>query len=218
VEVFRAGDRLVGVEYDTVETRDALRATCGRWLPDQDDVGAQDVPAAYGVRTAKVGFRRRKVGIVHHGAPIRHRLDTPREAVVVMEGILGDVARERSPGAVSVDARCFVRDGRAVLVDVPLSRDVDERPLRAEGFEEVPAWRPMVDPDALTVDVAGRTRALAGVAVVGRPVGEPDALRSHVWHLAEGDLLAWAELVDGLGDGLVSDADDVLDACRRLLR
>ena len=217
VEVFRAGDRLVGVEYDTAETREALRARCGRWLRDDDVDGSDDVPAAYGVRAARVGFRRRKVRVVHHGAPVRYRLDAPGDAVDVIERILADVARPRPTNTVSVDARCYVRDGRAALVDVPLSRDVDERPLRAAGIEEVVAWKPIVDPEGCTVDVHGAMRPLAGIAVVGRSFAGPDQALLHAWRLGSGDLLAWAELLDGMDDRLIHGADDVLDALRGVL-
>ncbi len=217
IEVFRAGDRLVGVEYDSESTAVALRARCRAWARPADEAEAVDIPAAFGVRVAKVGFRRRKVGVVHHGAPVRYRLPSPEQAVDAVARILDDIARERPPGVVSVDARCVVHDGRAVLVDVPLSRDVDERPLQAAGFAEVAAWRPVVDPARGTVRVGDDEWPLAGVAVVGRPLSGPDATRKHVWHLGEGDALAWAELVDGLGDRLVSDRDDVLEACRAVI-
>jgi hypothetical protein len=217
VEVFRAGDRLVGVEYDSETTAAALRARCRAWALPADEAEATDVPAAFGVRVAKVGLRRRKVGVVHHGAPVRYRLPSPEQAVDVVARILDDIARERPAGTVSVDARCFVHDGRAVLVAVPLSRDVDERPLRAAGFAEVPAWRPVVDPAGRTARVGDEVWPLAGMAVVGLPLPGLDTARKHVWHLGEGDVLAWAELVDGLGDRLVSNQDDVLEACRAVV-
>ena len=142
VEVFQAGNRVVGIEYDSAEMLDALRARCRDWLPEVGFADDLEVPAAFGVRTAKVGFRRRRVGVVHHGAPVRYRLDNPDEAVDVIARILADLAAERPPNTVTVDARCFVRGGRAVLIDIPPSRVVDERPLRAAAIVEIPTWRP----------------------------------------------------------------------------
>jgi len=216
VEVFRAGGRVIGIEYDA-ETLDALRARCAQWLPADGIPDDLAVPAAFGVRTAKVGFRRRRVGVVHHGAPVRYRLDSPDEAVDVIARILADLATERPSNVVVVDARCFVRGGRAALIDIPPSRDVDERSLRAAAIEEVPTWRPRIDPDAMTVHVGDLEWALSGIASIGRPMVDLDARRRHLWQLADGDVLAWAELLDDLDDDRMVFVEDLLDACERLL-
>ena len=71
---------------------------------------------------------------------------------------------------------------------------------------------------ARMVEVVGETWPLAGIAVVGHPPTGLDAARRRAWSLGEGDVLAWAELIDGLGEALVHDVDDVLDACERALR
>jgi hypothetical protein len=217
IEVFRAGERVVGVEYDSAETLAAVRSRCEEWRPAPGAAALEDVPAAFGVRVAKVGFRRRAVGVVHHGAPVRYRFDTPDGAIDAIALILADVATDRPANAVSIDARCFVRGGLAVLVDVPLSRDVDERPLRAAGIEEVPAWRPIVDVEAMTVRVRDEVWPFAGIAMVGTMMVDLAACRRHLFHHAEGDVLAWADLLDGLPDDRLVRADDVLEACERVM-
>ncbi len=142
VEVFQAGDRVVGIEYDSAEMRDALRARCRDWLPEVGFADDLEVPAAFGVRTAKVGFRRRRVGVVHHGAPVRYRLDSPDEAVDVIARILADLAVERPPNAVTVDARCFVRGGRAVLIDIPPSHGRRRPPVARRSDRRDPDLAP----------------------------------------------------------------------------
>ena len=217
VEVFQAGNRVVGIEYDSAEMLDALRTRCRDWLPEFGFADDLEVPAAFGVRTAKVGFRRRKVGVVHHGAPVRYRLDSSDEAVDVIARILADLAAERPPNAVTVDARCFVRGGRGVLIDIPPSRVVDERRLRWLGIVEIPTWRPRIDPDARTVQVADSQWPFAGIASVRPTLLDLDARRRHLWQLADGDVLAWAELLDDLASDRMVFADEVLEVCERVL-
>lgn len=213
VEVFRVGEHLVGVEYDSDETLAALRERCARWLTDRPS----EVPAAFGVRVAKVGFRRRRVGVVHHGAPVRYRVGGLEAAVGVIAEIFDDLVRQTPSNAVRVDARLFVRQGRALLVDVPLSVDVDERPLRSAGIDEVACWRPVVDPVAATVAVGPRSWPLAGVVVTRPTVPGDDACRRHVWSLGDGDVFSWAEMIDGMGESVVCRVDDLLPALQRLV-
>ena len=53
------GGWLVGVEYDTTETAAAIEARCRQRLSDDH----RPIKAAFGIRTARVGLRRRRIGL-----------------------------------------------------------------------------------------------------------------------------------------------------------
>ena len=210
---FEAGRHLVAVEYDGDETAAALRERCARWLTGD----TTEIPAAFGVRVAKVGFRRRRIGVVHYGAPVRHRLDGLDAAVESIAVVLADLARVTPAGHVEVAARAFMRDGRVALVDIGLSADIDERPLRARAIEEIPSWLPLVDPSTGSVIVGGRTQSLAGFVLTDLMISDLDSARRRVWSLGTGPRVPWAELIDGLGDRVVYGARNLADALDRLL-
>ena len=77
---------LVGVEYDTAETAAAIEARCRRWLSDDH----RPIEAAFGIRTAPVGLRRRRIGLVHYGTAVRQRTPDLSSAVDVLAAILAD--------------------------------------------------------------------------------------------------------------------------------
>lgn len=193
---FESGGHLVAVEYDSDDTADALRARCARWRSDD----TSDVPAPFGLRVARVGFRRRQIGVVHHGAPVRHRLPSLDAGVEAIAGFLGEMEQVVPTGLVQLDARLFVRDGRAVLLDLPLSVDVDERPLGRLGIEEVPTWRPLLDPSAGVVAVGDTSWPLAGVVVRQPLIHSLDDARRRLWSLGTGPHPDWADFIDALGE------------------
>jgi hypothetical protein len=214
----QAGRHLLAVEYDTDATAATLRSRCERWLTDDE----REVAAAFGVRTAKVGFRRRTVAILHHGAPIRARLASRDEAVDTLAAFLGELdvldqlVHDR-PGDVAVDSRAFVRSGRLVLVHAPLTLDIDDRRLRRSGIEEVPTWRPLVVPSTGTVRIGSGAWPLHGALVVGHGALDLDEARRHVWSLGAPSEVGWAELIDSLGDRVEATNEDVPEALDQLL-
>lgn len=210
---FESGGQLVAVEFDTDETATLLRERCAEWL-SADTI---DVAPAFGVRVAKVGLRRRRVGVVHHGAPVRHRVDGADAAVEAIATFLDEIGRARPDDAVEVEARAFRRGDRVVLLDVPLSVDVDERPLQRLGIVEIPTFRPLVDLAADTVTVDGAETALAGF-VLQHPIAPSlDDARRRLWSLGTGAPLEWAEYIDALGGRLVWDESDLATALDRAL-
>ena len=209
---FEAGGHLVAVEYDD-KTAEALRERCARWVTSD----TSDIPAAFGVRGARVGSRRRWVGVVHHGAPVRDRLAGIDAAVDAIATILGDFERDVPDGQVAIAARAFVRNGRVALLDLPLSVDVDERPLQSRGIAEIPTWRPLVDPSTGRVTVGDRALPLAGFVLAYPAVADLDSARRHVWSLGTGPRLPWAEFIDGLGERVVYDVESIDDALDRAL-
>jgi hypothetical protein len=210
---FEAGGHLVAVEYDGDETASALRQRCARWATSD----TSDIPAAFGVRIAKVGFRRRTVGVVHHGAPVRYRLDGLAAAADAIATVLADLDREVPDRAVAVAARAFARGDRTALLDMPLSIDLDERPLRALGIEEIPTWLPVLDLASGQVTAGEHSGQLAGFVVAQPAIADLDSARRHVWALGTGPRLPWAEFVDGLGGRIVYDVTDLADALDRAL-
>ncbi len=210
---FEADGHLVAVEYDGDQTANALRERCAPW----QTTDTSDIPAAFGVRIAKVGFRRRRVGVVHHGAPVRHRVDGLEAAVDAIATFLSEIGRESPDGHVEVAARAFVRGGSLALLDLPISVDVDERRLHRLDIEEIPTWRPLLDPASGRVSIGDRSFPLTGFALVHPAVPDLDSARRHVWSLGTGPRLAWAELIDGWGDRLVYDVEDVAESLDRAL-
>jgi hypothetical protein len=210
---FESGGNLVGVEYDSADTATALRTRCAQWLSDD----TRDVPAAFGVRIARVGFRRRSVGVVHHGAPVRHRVDGGDAAVQAIATFLDEVGRPRPEGFVAVGARAFVRDDRAVLLDIPMSVDVDERPLQRLGITEVPTYRSLLDLSTSTLMVGAGAYPLVGVVVRRLDVNSLDDARRRLWALGEGPRLPWAEFIDQLGDRVVWNPPELASAFDQVL-
>ncbi len=210
---FTAGDHLLSVEYDSADTAATLRARCAAWLVDDD----RDVPAAFGVRTAKVGFRRRTVAVLHHGAPVRARLASVEAAADTIAAFLGEIdamaALQRSrPGHVAVEARAFVRDDEMVLVHAPVTRDADERQLSRLGINEVQTWRPRVDPQTGTVTIGSRSWPLRGIVVVGLHDRGLDHVRQYAWQLGTPAEPGWAHLIDSLGERVVATQLDIPQA------
>ena len=205
---------LVGVEYDTDETATAIRESCRRWLADD----TRRVDAAFGVRTAPVGLRRRRVGLVHHGTPVRLRTPDLASAAEALAAIVADMTSEPSEREVSLPLRIFRRDDRAVLVDVPPATDIDDRPLRKRDITEVPVWRSTVDVRAGTVRCGPSGVPLAGVVITTAAAGPSfDDHRRHLWSLADGDRRGWAALLDRWDASMVVRTDDATADIRRLL-
>ncbi len=178
-----------------------------------------DVPAAFGVRIAKVGIRRRTVGVVHHGAPVRHRFDDPDAAIETIATFLAEIGRHRPDGLVAVEARAFTRGDRVVLLDVPLSVDVDERPLQRLGIVEIPTYRPLLDPATglLMLGDQAEQHPLSGVVVQQRHLHSLDDARRRLWSLGDGPRLPWADFIDQLTDQLIWDETDLATALDRAL-
>ena len=72
----------------------------------------------------------------------------------------------------SLPCRAYARRGRVVLVSVPDGVDIDERPLRKRGIEQVPSLATVVTPSTSTVVHRGAPMALAGAVVDARLLGE----------------------------------------------
>jgi hypothetical protein len=212
---FESGGHLVAVEYDSDTTAAALRERCAQWSSSD----TSDVPAAFGVRFARVGIRQRKVGVVHHGAPVRHRLDRADAAIDAIATFLDEIGRPRPEGFLAIEARAFARGDRVALLDIPLSVDVDERPLRRLGIAEIPTYRPLLDPSTglLTTGSGAMPRPLAGVVFQQRHLHSLDDARRQLWSLGNGPRLSWAEFVDQLGDRIVWDEPDLTSALDRAL-
>ena len=195
---------LVGVEYDTAETAAAIEARCRRWLSDDQ----RPIAAAFGIRTAPVGLRRRRLGLVHYGTAVRQRTPDVATAIEVLAAILTDMSREVGDDLVSVPLRVFVNGSRAVLVDAPRSHDIDDRPLRKRGIVEVPTWQAIVDPGRGRI--VGADADVVGI-VSGRslPATTADDLRRHLWSLANGDRGGWAALLDRIDNSRLVWSEDV---------
>ena len=205
---------LVGVEYDTDVTAAAIRAGCHGWLSADE----RPIAAAFGVRTAPVGLRRRRVGVLHHGTVVRQRTPDLASAVDALAAILADMATEPAGHEVTLPLRVFRRDSRAVLVDVLPSTDIDDRPLRKRGIAEVPTWQATVDPARAVVRCGSDAVALAGV-VIATPLEGPsfDDSRRHLWSLADGNRRGWADLLDRFDETMVLRSDDPALGIRSLL-
>lgn len=197
VLAFEVGEWLVGVEFDSPRTADLVRAAATSW----NEVEADGVEPAFGVREARVGWRRRRVGVLHHGEPVRLRAASVDDAVVGLMAIFADLERESGPSTIRVSSRLFVRGDVAVLVDVPQATDVPSSSLEHDGVLEVPTWRPVVEPgDPPRVRSGTSEYRLVGVgAVTPVDLGLDDA-RLRVWGSAEGDLHAWAWILDSLNE------------------
>jgi hypothetical protein len=200
----RAANRLIGVEYDHDATAAAIRARCAQWLEEADP----ERPAAFGVRTAPVGLRRRRVGIVHHGAPIRYRTADLSTAVEALASVLSGMESRPGPGDVHVDARLFVRGDQAVVLMLPSRVDLDDRPLKKAGIEEVPGWRVAIDARTGEVSAGDRRLPLSRIVVADIMAGSSlDGSRRHIWAASDGDTDAWAEFLDRHGD-LIARVDE----------
>jgi hypothetical protein len=214
----QAGSLLLAVEYDDPSTAAVIQQRCGAWLSDDE----REIPAAFGLRTVKVGFLRRIVALIHHGAPIRARLDNLGAAVDVLVTFLAEIEqlekliRSRS-GQVAVDARAFVRNGEVVLLHAPLSLDLDNRRVSKLGIEEIHTWRPLVDPADGSVTIGTRPWPLRAIVIAGHNELDLDDARRHAWSLATPSEVAWAELIDTLGDRVGTTALDVPEALDQAL-
>jgi len=209
----QAGNHLLAVDYDDEAVAEKIRARCAPWSSDDE----REIPAAFGVRTVKVGFLRRTAALLHHGAPIRARFDDLDDALDVLVSFLGEIEQldmlsSERPGDVAVDARAFVRNGKMALLHAPLTLDIDERRLAKLAIEEIHTWRPRVDPAAGTVTVGDRSWPLAGVVMVGHSALSLDDARRHVWALGSPSEVGWAERIDALGDRVGTSELDVYDA------
>ena len=196
---FESDGHLVAVEYDSSDTAAALRKRCAHWLSSD----TSDLPAAFGVRVARVGIRRRRVGVVHHGAPVRLRLDGADAAVDAIATFLDEIGRPQPESFVAVTARAFTRNGCVVLVDVPLATDVDERPLIRLGIREISTYRPLLDPSTGNLTVSAGAYPLAGVVIQHGHVHSLDDARRQLWSLGDGPRLPWADFVDQLGTRII---------------
>jgi hypothetical protein len=160
--------------------------------------------------------------LVHFGTPVRHRADDLAGAADFVHGMLRNVARGApADDEVSVPLRAYVRGGRAVLVHVPDEVDIDERPLRKRGIEQLPALSVVIRPAERSVLDAGQQYVLAGAVVDARHLPEGavlDDVRRHLLALGEGARDAWAWALDALGERIGAAATaDVSAEIRRLL-
>jgi len=190
----RVGDILAGVGYDTAETLASLRSGLAACL---DDAG-RDRPAVFGVRTVKVGWRRRRVALVLHGLRVRARADTVDDAVAGLAAVLGDLIGQTRPGEVRVAARVLTKGDDAVLYVPGTAAEVDDRPLLDAGILEAPVWRATVDTATFeVVTPAGRHQLTAMVLADPNADDSVDGSRRYLWALADGgDLDGWARLLD----------------------
>jgi hypothetical protein len=219
----RAGDSVIGVEYDSARTARALRAAAGVLFTNASDLqGLAEVPAAFGVRTAAGGSTHRRVGIVHYGTDERYRRDSLDAAVGALLQALEDLATRR-PGDVVTPFEVYARDGVAVVVDMLSVAEVDHDRLGRAGIAEVPSCAPSVDPRTGEVRAGGGTYRLAGIV---EPWVVPDApldeVRRTVTSRVVGDQYAFALVVDALGERVtaastVPGVGDVTAAVTRLL-
>jgi hypothetical protein len=211
---FESGGHLVAVEYDSDDTAAVLRDRCADWLSSD----TRDIPAPFGVRVAQVGMRRRRVGVVHHGAPVRHRLDNVDAAAGAIARFLDEISCTRPENLVAIEARVFARGDRVVLLDIPLSTDVDERPLRRLDIAEVLTYRPLLDPSTAGLTIGAEAYAISGIVVQRPEVQSLDDARRRIWSLGEGPRLPWAEFVDQFGDRIIWDGSDLATTLDRALR
>lgn len=215
----RAGSQLIAIGYDSVDIARQVSQRLSPWLIDDD----REVDPVFGIREAKVGFLRRTVAVLHYGVPVRARFgDVDRALDIVAQYLreiehLDELARER-PGEVALNARAFVRNGQLALVNVPLNTDVDDRRLGKLGIEEVHTYRPVIDPVERTVTIDGRSWPLSVVVLLGRGELDLDEARRQAWGLATPSEMAWANLIDALGDRVVASSLDLPDALDRAVR
>ena len=212
-----AGDHAVRVGWDDAATAAALREAIAAW---PDALELRPLPVSFGVRSVAVGLLRRRMWLVHHGTPVRHRADDLPAACRFVQGLLEEIAGG-APGddEVVTTLRAYVSGGRAVLVHIPDDVDLDERPLRKRGIEQLPRLSAIVRAAPARVVQGDRSYSLCGVVVDARLVGQPastDDARRHVLALASGDRIGWAWALDRLGDAVVVSSD-VGSVIRRLL-
>ncbi|MFV0309368.1 MAG: hypothetical protein ACK5OX_16685 [Desertimonas sp.] len=179
---------------------DGLRSVLERRLATVRDRSAHPRPVAFGVRRVKIGWRRRRVVLVHQGVRVRARFESPEEAVDHLTRLVGDLGTVPPAGMVRVAAR-VLSDGRrgVLLVASPTTIPPDERPLADAGVVEPPVWQATVDPVHLRVAAGpGVTVPLVGLVVTDAMAGQSlDGSRRHLWANAEGPGLdAWTELLD----------------------
>jgi hypothetical protein len=214
-----AGDRAVNVGWDGEPTAAAVREATAAW---PETVAPPQLPVTIGIRVVAVGLRRRRMWLVHFGTPVRHRADDLAGAADFVHGMLRSVARGApADDEVSVPIRAYVRGTRAVLVHVRDDVDIDERPLRKRGIEQLPVVSVLLRPAERSVLHAGQQYMLAGAVVDARLLPEGavlDDARRHLLALGEGARDAWAWALDALGEQIgVAAAADVGSEIRRIL-
>jgi hypothetical protein len=214
-----AGDRAVTVGWDGEATAAAVREATAMW---PETVAAPQLPVTIGIRAVAVGLRRRRMWLVHFGTPVRHRADDLAGAADFVHGMLRSVARGApADDEVSLPLRAYVRGSRAVLVRMRDDVDLDERPLRKRGIEQLPVVSVSIRPATGVVAHAGHDYDLAGAIVDTRqlPAGAVlDDARRHLLALGEGARDAWAWALDELGEHIgVAAAAEVSEEVRRLL-
>jgi hypothetical protein len=213
----RAGDHVIGVEYDSARTARALRAKAGVLLTTASDLqDLAEVPRAFGVRTT-----RGRRGVVYHGTDVRFRRDSLDEAVAALLEALNDLVTRR-PTDVVTPFQVYARDRAAVLVDT-MSAEVDHEQLGRAGIAEVPSCAPSVDPATGDVRAGGNTYRLAGIVEQWVALDAPlDDVRRTVTSRVVGDRYAFALVVDALGERVTTASSargetDVTGAVARLL-
>ena len=212
----RIGDRIVGIGWDDEAAANALRTVCDEWPSAAHDAQA---PVAFGVRSVAVGLRRRRIWLVHHGTPVRHRADDLSAAIRFVGRLLRGLDARLADDEVGLPCRAFSRGGRAVIVHVLDDVDVDERPLRKRGIEQLPSLATVVRPATSAVVHPDGDFEVVGAVVDGRLLAADAALddrRRHLQAMAWGERRGWSWVVDGLGERIVV-ANDLTAGIQRLL-
>jgi hypothetical protein len=102
---------------------------------------------------------------------------------------------------VLVAARLFVKRGRAALLLLPARVDLDDRPLKKAGVEEIPGWRVAIDAQTGEVRAGDRRVPLSQIVVADIMAGSSlDGSRRHIWAASDGDTAMWADFLERRGD------------------
>lgn len=195
----RVGDVLTAVGAGDTDILGALERRLAP-LVDRSETAGTARPIAFGVRTVKVGWRRRRVSLVHQGVRARARFDTADAAIDHLDRLVRDLEQDPGDGLIRVNARVLTDGAHAVLLLASSAgTPPDERPLIDAGVVEPPVWRASVDPSEVTVRI-GADRRVPLVALVVTDVMAGDSIdgsRRHLWAAAEGPALdGWTELLD----------------------
>lgn len=194
----RAAGQLIGVGYDNQATADALRVGLAAWIDDSVD---RELPDVFGVRTVAVGWRRRRIGLIHYGSRVRHRTANLAEAVGVLNTLIGTMAYDPEPGEVALEARAFRRGDQAVLVLHQPVNELDETILTAANITEVPGWRAVVTTATGHFRDGSQSVPVVRILVTDANVERTiDAARRYLWARAAGDMDGWAQWLDTHGD------------------
>lgn len=229
----RIGRWLVGVRPDSDRTRQLLESFLEPYVLAQPEVPAR---SNFSVRAPRGRGWLSRAGILYIAGETAARSPDIGTLLLELAGHLAGVAAASEDSA-QPRARLLVREGRAVVVDAPMSVD-----LAAAGRDitELRYWRPIIDtrrgavllppplPD-LNWAVAGHLPQeqpvieleldLVGVVLSPNRVEQPDIER--LWLQTTGDLDGWGLLLDALDhQGRVRSADSADDlrlAVRELL-